>query len=419
MIKKIFVAALFFRLVLSFGPYHPDLGNHLDWGIKFWSLGPKYFYENLFWQVSWANQPPGTIYIFALMRKIYEGIFAFFWWLNLNFPVFPSNIIPFLQDRLYVLLVKLPAMAADLGMAYLIYKFVGSLRTERWGKVAAGVFLFNPVVWYNSAVWGQTDALVNFFGLWSVYLFWRRKTLLGLTIFLFSLYFKGSLLIFLPVILILAFKNKGVWWRKILVFVFVPILLAYLSFPFVRWMTPVPWLYHLYRDRVFGHQGNMLTANAFNLWAAIFGVDFSKNDLGTFLGLNYKVWGQFLLALVFFPVLVNLLIKKLKFEEIFWSLATFGFASFLFLTNMHERYLYPVFPFLTILLFLYPPLKHFYVFLSLGVFLNLYHLWYVPDILGLRHIFVPVTIRLFSVINLIFFGWFILLFLRFLRFKKV
>ena len=33
-----------------------DLGNHLDWGAKFWEIGPARFYEYQFWQVSWPNQ---------------------------------------------------------------------------------------------------------------------------------------------------------------------------------------------------------------------------------------------------------------------------------------------------------------------------------------------------------------------------
>lgn len=418
--KKIFLAALIFRLFLSFGPYHPDLGNHLDWGIQFWKIGPRNFYENLFWQVSWPNQPPGTVYIFALMRKVYEGIFALFWWLNLNFSFFPSKIIPFLQDKMYVSLVKLPAIAADLGIAYLIYKFVKDLKNDRLGKMAAAVFLFNPVSWYNSAVWGQTDALINLLAVWSIYLFWKEKPLWGFLVYFFSFYIKASLLIFLPIILIMLARSKGIWWKKLLVIAVGPILLAYLSFPFVRWMSPIPWLYHLYRDRVFGHQGNMLTANAFNLWAIFFGIDFSRNDLGEFFGLTLKKWGQILFFTSSFPVLLALFIeKKEKLRQVFWSLVFVSMFSFLLLTNMHERYLYPIFPFLTILLFLYPRLKYFYVFLSLLAFLNLYHLWYVPDIFGLRLVYTPLSIKLFSALNMVLGGWFLFLLLRFLRFKKV
>lgn len=419
MIKKLLILAFGLRLFLSFGPYHPDLGNHLDWGIKFWQVGPKNFYENTFWQVSWANQPPGTIYLFALMRKIYEVIFAVFWWLNLKIPVFPSNIIPFLENKLYISLVKLPSILADLGISCLIYRFILKLKNQKTANLAALIFLFNPVVWYNSAVWGQTDSIISFFGLWAVYLFWRQKPFQASFVYFLSLYFKGSLLIFFPIVFILLFKSR-ISWRKKIIALLVPILiLAYLSFPFVKWMEPLPWLYHLYRDRIFSHQGNMLTANAFNFWALLFGIDFTRNDLGLFLGLSLKTWGQILFGLTLLPVLAGLFFKKVEIKLALWSLAVVSLTSFIFLTNMHERYLFPAFPYLTIMIFLFPNLKSFYLILSLIFWLNLYHLWYIPDFFGLRLIYSLSVIRTFSLINLFLTFWFLFCYFRFLRPKKL
>lgn len=417
--KKILLFAFLARLILSFGRFHPDLGNHLDWGIKFWQLGPKNFYENLFWQVSWANQPPGTVYLFALMRKIYDLIFGLAWWFNLKISLFPSALIPFFQEKLYVSLIKLPAIFADLGIAALIYRFVVGLRNKKLANFAALVFLFNPVSWYNSAVWGQTDAIINFFGLLSIYYFWKKKPVWATWAYFLSLYFKGSLVIFAPIVIILLLKSNLIWWKKVLAVVGPPVILAYLSFPFVKWMGSIPWLYHLYRDRIFGHQGNMLTANAFNLWALIFGVDFNRNDLGIFLGLNYKTWGQLLFGFVFLPSLTALAIKKSEIKLTLWSLVITSLAAYIFLTNMHERYLFPVFPYLTILIFLLPNLKPFYFLLSLIAWVNLYHLWYVPDILNLKLIFIPLAVRGFSLVNLILTFYLLFSAFRFLKLKKI
>lgn len=417
--KKLLLIALAFRLFLSFGPYHPDLGNHLDWGIKFWQIGPNNFYENQFWQVSWPNQPPGTIYLFALTRKIYEGIFAVFWWLNVNVPAFPSGLIPFIQEKLYVSLVKLPSILADVGIGYLIFKIVERLKSKKAGVMAAAVFLFNPVVWYNSAVWGQTDALINFLGLYAVYLFWKEKPFWGSFIFFLSLYFKGSLLIFTPVIIVLLLKSKIPPWKKAIALILPPLFLSYLSYPFVHWMSPVPWIFHLYQDRIFGHQGNMLTANAFNLWAFFYGIDFARNDLIVFAGLALKKWGQILFILSSVPVIINLFIRKIKIEVVLWSLAAIAIFSFFFLTNMHERYLYPAIPFLTILLGTRPRFRYFYLCFSLVFFLNLYHLWYVPDLFGLRFIYYPATIKILSLVNFVLLGWFSFEYFRFSRLKKL
>jgi len=163
----------------------------------------------------------------------------------------------------------------------------------------------------------------------------------------------------------------------------------------------------------------MLTANAFNLWALIFGIDFSRNDLTLFFGLNLRAWGQILFGLSLLPVLTTLLFKKADPKITLWSLAIVSLASFVFLTNMHERYLSPLFPYLTILIFLFPKLKVLYFFSSLIFCFNLYHLWYVPDISWLRAVYQPVTIKLFSIVNLILAFWLELSFFRFLRPKKL
>lgn len=399
--------ALAGRLLLAFGPYHPDLGNHLDWGIKFWSLKPKFFYENLYWQVSWANQPPGTIYIFAFQRKVFDLFFGFFWWLNLNIKIFPSGIIYFLQDKFYVFLTKLPSILADFGSAYIIYKFLEKLKNKKVAEIAALVFLFNPVIWYNSAVWGQTDSIINFFCLWSVYLFWKQKPSLAYFIYFVSLYFKGSLILFLPVIFILLLKSKIQWWGKLLTVILVLLIFPVISWPFVRWMDPFSWLYHLYRDRVFGHQGNMLTANAFNIWALFYGIDFTRNDQSKFLWLNLKRWGQMLFALSIIPVFYRICKdKKLIIENVFWCLALLSMASFVFLTNMHERYLYPAIPYLTIIIFLNKKYIIPYIILCLVFFLNMYHLWYIPGIDWLKNIYTPFCIKSLSILNLILFALF-------------
>lgn len=418
-VQILLAVAVIFRLILLFGPWHPDLGNHLDWGIKFWEVGPKYFYENLFWRVSWANQPPGTMYLFAAIRKIYEVFFSLFWWLNLKITIFPSGIIPFIESKLYIALVKMPAILADFGIAYLVYKFVSELKNKKIGKVAALIFLFNPVTWYNSSLWGQTDSIINFFVFLSVFLLWKKHFFIAVLSFFLSLYFKGSLLIFLPFFLIYFLQSELVWWKKIMYLAVQPIIFSYLSWPFVRWMGPIPWTYHLYRDRIFGHQGNMLTANAFNLWAIIFGIDFSRDDLGVFLHLTYKQWGMLISGLTILPSIIRLILRRVDLRVFFASLVITSFASFLFLTNMHERYLYPVFPYLTVLIFLFPKLKWFYILLSLVFMLNLYNLWYVPGIKLIQAIYTPYSLKAFSIINIGIFIFFFYFFFRNLHSKKV
>ncbi|MFZ5366031.1 MAG: hypothetical protein ACOZBZ_01940 [Patescibacteria group bacterium] len=412
--KIIILFAFFLRLILAFGPYHPDLGNHLDWGKKFWEVGPGRFYEYQFWQVSWPNQPPGTIYLFAFVHKISEVIFNLIWWLNVAIPVFPSFLVPFIQEKLPIILVKLPSILADLGIAWVIYLIVKKLKDEKLAKLATVVFIFNPVTFYNSSIWGQTDAIINFFALLGLYFLLIRKPILGMSSFIFSLYFKTSLIIFLPIFLLLVIREKYSLVKIVFAFIVPVLVIAIISLPFsaVAHYNVFKWLYSdLYLTRVFGHQGNMLTANAFNFWALLFGIDLAKTDLGKFLWFNFRQWGQ----LIFSPLLVFLLFFLwycFSWRNVVFVLSLVAFSAFLFLTNMHERYLYPVFPLVTILLVFYPKILPLFLLLSFIHLANLYHLWGVPAL--------PlIVIRLFSLVNLVIFGWLLASFFRFSTSKRV
>ena len=169
MSKKVFVLiiliSLSLRIFISFLVWHPDLNNHIDWGIRFFEYGASKFYapESNVWSFTWPNQPPGTMYMFAGIRKVFEFVFNFFWQININVPAFPSIIISYFETNLYPALLKLPAILSDFGIAYLIYKWTN----KKWAGI---LWLVNPIVWYNSAVWGQYDAVINFFALLAFYL---------------------------------------------------------------------------------------------------------------------------------------------------------------------------------------------------------------------------------------------------------
>ena len=127
-IISIFIIAFLVRAVLAFVGWHPDVNNHVDWGIRIFTYGPGKFYapESNVWNYTWPNQPPGTIYIFALMRKLYELLFSIFWWVNVNVSLFPSTVMTWVEDYLYIGLLKLPAILSDFGM----------LLKCRWGRIS-------------------------------------------------------------------------------------------------------------------------------------------------------------------------------------------------------------------------------------------------------------------------------------------
>lgn len=405
--KNLLLIALGLRLILMLiSGYHPDLDNHIDWGIRFLNLGPQKFYENIFWGVSWANQPFGSILLFGLMAFLKNIIFNFFLFLNNTFSFFPSFIIPILESQLHVWMVKLPFILADLGIGVLIYKIVREFNPKK-ALLASSFFLFNPVLIYNSSIWGQTDSLINLLALSGIYYTFKKKYFWGIILFLSSFLFKLSLIIYIPIFGLLLLKRIKDWKKFIAPVLFFIVFIFCLAIPFTFGdKTPFQWIWYMYTNRVLPRQGSMLNGNAFNLWVVLFGVDLSKSEFTQFLGLTYQTWSRILYILFLIPVWIKFLRSKIDVKTLSLAFILSAFGAFIFLTNMHERYLYPVFPFLTILIFL--PKSDFkiksLVILSIIHLLNLYNLWFYPPITPLKQLLIFgnfIICRLLSVILIV------------------
>jgi hypothetical protein len=67
--------------------------------------------------------------------------------------------------------IKAVNVAFGLGDALLIYAILKQLKiTEKWSRIGAGLFLFNPAVWFSMSVWGTTHVISLFFVLLAVWL---------------------------------------------------------------------------------------------------------------------------------------------------------------------------------------------------------------------------------------------------------
>lgn len=403
-IIHLLLIGLVVRLIFMFiSQWHPDLNNHIDWGIRFLDLGPKKFYENIFWGVSWPNQPLGTMLLFALTALIKNITFSFIGFLNQTFPFFPSFIIPFIESNIQVWSVKLPFILADLGLGFLIYKIINEFK-PKVAIFASALFLFNPVLIYNSTIWGQTDSLINLLAVSGFYLIFKRKYLPGIFLFLSCFLFKLSLIIYIPIFILLLIKQIKDWKKFILPFILFFIFIYLLAIPFAFGdKNPIQWLYYMYTNRVLVRQGSMLNGNAFNFWFLLFGIDFSKSEFIKFGGLTYQTWSRIMLIIFLIPVCFKFIKSKLTLTSLFTSLLLTAFGTFIFLTNMHERYLYPIFPLLTALIFLPNPkftIKSL-IILSIVHFINLYNLWFYPLITPIKNILIFSNFAICRVFSLI------------------
>lgn len=395
--------------------WHPDVGNHIDWGIRFWQYGPSQFYDKSQWSVSWPNQPFASMYLFAIIKVLKDLIYNFFWFLNTTIPIFPSKLIFVLEKSLHVWLLKLPFIAADLGLGLLIYRVVKSINPSK-ALLAASFFLFNPATIYNSTVWGQTDSLINFLTLSGLYLIYQRRYLLGIFLFCFSFAFKLSLIIYLPILAILIFKRISDHRSILIGFSISLIAFILLSLPFSFGHNPIFWIWHNFTTRVINQQGNMLNGNAFNFWFLFYGADLTKSDLTPFLFTSVRLFSRLFTLLVLFPVLLKFFHQKLTIVNLFYVCFLVALTSFLFLSNMHERYLYPIFPLISVLIFTSSTISlSLGLFLTLVHFLNLYNLWFYPDIPILKNILIFQNFALGKIFSLILIGIFIVKLLKYLQ----
>jgi len=138
-----------------------------------------------------------------------------------------------------------------------------------------------------------------------------------------------------------------------------------------------------------------------------------KDTAPFLLGVSYRWYGYLLTGIIY----LLLLLRLWKFKKFYFYVLFLGsFASFMFLTKMHERYTLLFLTFAIASYLLDRKLLPWVIVLSLTSFLNVYHSWSVPKIGFIMNIqYNPLYSFFISLLNLIIF--FILLG-KFLASKK-
>ncbi len=137
-------SAMLLRFVLAYVAYPgqgyaTDLNLFARWAGVLAADGPSSFYHS-----SGANYPPGYMYVLWLLGTLGS-------WLG---PVLGIS-----TGEATLQLLKLPPILADGAIGILLYRAGGSWFGRSAGLVAAALYLFLPVSWYDSALWGQVDAV--------------------------------------------------------------------------------------------------------------------------------------------------------------------------------------------------------------------------------------------------------------------
>ena len=351
-------AALGMRLLLtSFGTLMLDHNTFVAWSVNLAQNGFGHFYNG------WCDYLPGYLYVLWGLGKI-----------HLAWPLIPTEF-----------LYKLPAILADLVTGFLIYKIVKKHKSERWGLIGAGLYLFNPAILANSTLWGQVDSLTALFALLAVYLASVTPWASGI-VAMMGFLVKPQVALVAPVILFVALKNK---WRfkKYLSFAFLAFIFFIVLFlPFAGNQNVL--LFAFQRLTLTLGQYPYASVNAFNAWAL--GGMWAPDNW--FIGLFGYLLIGLLTSVVFWKV------WKKDGGQYLLMAVTF-LAGFMFQTRMHERHLLPSLAPLLISATLVPDLFLPYMLYAVTYILNLRYaqVWITENF---KNIFTTDQIKLIVLVNL-------------------
>lgn len=352
--------AFLLRVFLSsFGTLENDFRTFLAWGYYAEEHGFSKFYNQ------WSDYLPGYIYVLWFLRK-----------LSIVFPQIPLT-----------LLYKLPAILADIGVSLFIYKAVFRFN-RRWALPAAAIYLFDPAVFANSALWGQIDGITSFFGISGIFFATSFPLLSSVSLSLGTL-IKPQAGFLAPLLFLLWYKNFG--FKKALGSALVAFAIFFEGFVlFAGDRQILPFI--IERLGATAGQYPYTSVNAFNFWGLVYG--FWKPDM------NWQIVGVLVTVLTLGTLLFRWFSTKGEGTAQKFLLASCIFlVSFLFLTRMHERHLLPSLAPLVIASVGYPLLWVAFTALSITYLINLRWAGWLG--LDLQAILPKELISVFIIINLI------------------
>jgi len=138
--------------------------------VQYWAFARQFQESGLdFYRFAEAT---GDLYPFPGWNFVYPPV----WLLILRFALFatPTSYASLLIVTTdWRIAEKLPIILADLVIGILIYRFVSGSSLKK--LLLAGAWLLSPAVWYQSAVFGQFDAVASAFLLGAILLLERGK----------------------------------------------------------------------------------------------------------------------------------------------------------------------------------------------------------------------------------------------------
>lgn len=305
----VFIAAAI-RLLFAMQNYYFtfDVHTFMAWG----NYAVDYGFNQMYRQGFFMDYPPGYMYVLYLITRLMRLL-----------GIEKGNI-------LYIFFLKLPAIIADFGCAFILYSVAKEKREKAFAKFLCLVFLFMPVVILNSSVWGQVESFYIFFVVLSIYFAYKNKTVFAGISYAYALLVKPQALLFGPVLFFYIIKRADI--KEFFKAVGSGVISLYVMvLPFCNGLFDIGWIFELYKNTVGGYK--YFTVNAYNLYYA-FGLNWVDITHSSTL-----VNGFFIIISV---IIAGIIVMKSKEKSSLFSAAMCLITIiFAFCTMMHERYIYP------------------------------------------------------------------------------
>lgn len=315
--------------------YQNDISTYSYWFNTAADNGVRTFYTVVLQNVGWIDYPPFNVYLFWSFGSLAQSL--------------SINIVN---------IVKLVPNLFDLATAAIIFLFVRKQLNFKLSLLTSALYVFNPAVIFNAAVWGQFDAIYTFFLVLSLVLALKSKPELSAVTLSIAILTKPQAIALLPLIVFLIFKKNGL--KRFLFSALAFVATIFVVILPMEWSNPVTFLSDIYFGAYSGYE--YTSVNAFNMWG-LYGLWIPDGSLYI---LGWALFGAFTVFALF------ILNKRWGSSNTLFALFVafmLFFAFFMLPTRIHERYLFPAISMLALLFPFVKKTRLFYVVVT-GTFLT-------------------------------------------------
>ena len=331
-------------------------GHPIDMAdFKYWASWAAKDFTHFYNTKVFTDYPPLYIYILFIIGKIVN-------FLNLGYNVIAQNF-----------LIKLPSILADLITTYMLFKLSIRYLSKKWGLVIVGIYILNPVIIFNSSIWGQIDSFFTMFIILGILLLKDDNIIIASIVFTAAVLLKPQGIIFLPILLFELIRNRKIK-TFVLSFIFALATFILIILPF-SFNQDLLWIFKLYIKTISEYPYASL--NAFNLFSLLGGNWKGASEGIKFFGIQtivtYKIMGYIFITLI--TSFVAFLYIKGK------TIALPGIGALILITGvfvlssgMHERYMYPATALILLVFILVKDIRYLMLYgaISITGFFNTY-----------------------------------------------